>query len=64
VYFLSMRNGPPQLFALELEGGPARRVTQHAGQDLTFSVAPSSLTKPDKTSIAGVSTSNGGSTGH
>jgi TolB protein len=63
LYFLSMRDGPPHLYALDLEGGAPRRVTQHAGQDLSFSVAPSGA-KTSKTTVTSAASAGLGTKGN
>jgi len=37
LYFLSLRNGPSQLFRLRLDGGSPERMTAHGSHDLMFS---------------------------
>lgn len=63
LYFLSMRDGPPHLYALDLEGGAPRRVTQHEGQDLGFSVGPT-LAANSKTKVAGTAPVGAGAQGN
>jgi Tol biopolymer transport system component len=39
LYFLSLRDGPSHLYALQLDGGPASRMTSHSSHDLMFSLS-------------------------